>query len=57
MKILTKNNGCIRLSPFAALPDPPNLNRLKNEIEQRWSMTSLLDMLKETDLRVNQSSK
>ncbi len=53
VKILTKNNGWIRLSPFAALPDPPNLNRLKTEIEQRWSMTSLLDMLKETDLRVN----
>ena len=53
VKILTKNNGWIRLSPFAALAEPPNLNRLKAEIEQRWSMTSLLDMLKETDLRVN----
>ncbi len=53
VKILTKNNGWIRLSPFDALPDPPNLSRLKTEIEQRWSMTSLLDMLKETDLRVN----
>ena len=53
VKILTKNNGWIRLSPFAALPDPPNLNRLKAEVEQRWSMTRLLDMLKETDLRVN----
>ena len=53
VKILTKNNGWIRLSPFAALPEPANLNHLKREIEQRWSMTSLLDMLKETDLRVN----
>lgn len=53
VKILTKNNGWIKLSPFAALPEPPNLSRLKTEIEQRWSMTSLLDMLKETDLRVN----
>jgi TnpA family transposase len=53
VKILTKNNGWIKLSPFAALPEPPNLKRLKKEIEQRWSMTSLLDMLKETDLRVN----
>ncbi len=53
VKILTKNNGWIRLSPFAALPEPLNLKRLKTEIEQRWSMTSLLDMLKETDLRIN----
>ncbi|NER24786.1 MAG: Tn3 family transposase [Symploca sp. SIO1C2] len=53
VKILTKNNGWIRVSPFAALPESNNLSRLKTEIEQRWSMTSLLDMLKETDLRVN----
>ncbi|MEM9541181.1 MAG: Tn3 family transposase [Cyanobacteria bacterium P01_E01_bin.42] len=53
VKILAKNNGWIRLSPFKALLDPPNLYHLKTEIEQRWSMTSLLDILKETDLRVN----
>ncbi len=53
VKILTKNNGWIKLSPFSALPEPLNLKRLKTEIEQRWSMTSLLDMLKETDLRIN----
>ncbi|MBE9045302.1 Tn3 family transposase [Pleurocapsales cyanobacterium LEGE 10410] len=53
VKILTKNNGWIKLSPFTALPEPLNLKRLKKEIEQRWSMTSLLDMLKETDLRIN----
>ncbi len=53
VKILEKNNGWIRVSPFAALPEPRNLQRLKREIEQRWSMTSLLDMLKETDLQVN----
>ena len=53
VKILTKNNGWIKLSPFAASPEPLNLKRLKKEIEQRWSMTSLLDMLKETDLLVN----
>ena len=53
VKILTKNNGWIKLSPFDALPEPANLIHLKAEIEQRWSMTSLLDMLKETDLQVN----
>lgn len=53
VKILTKNNGWIKLSPFTALVEPLNLKRLKKEIEQRWSMTSLMDMLKETDLRIN----
>ena len=53
VKILAKNNGWIRVSPFDAVPEPRNLQRLKREIEQRWSMTSLLDMLKETDLQVN----
>jgi TnpA family transposase len=52
-QILRKNNGWIRVSPFDPLREPPNLDRLKREIDQRWSMTSLLDMLKETDLRVN----
>ena len=53
VKILTKNNGWIRLSPFKALPEPVNLKHIKTEIEQRWPTTSLLDILKETDLRVN----
>lgn len=46
VKILAKNNGWIHLSPFAALPEPANLHYLKTEIEQRWPMTSLLDILK-----------
>jgi TnpA family transposase len=53
VKILSKNNGWIKLSPFSALPEPVNLFHLKAEIERRWSMTSLLDILKETDLQVN----
>lgn len=53
VKILTKSNGWIKLSPFTALVEPLNLKRLKKEIEQRWSMTSLMDIVKETDLRIN----
>lgn len=53
VKLLSKNNGWIRLSPFNALKEPTKLRHLKSEIEQRWSMTSLLDILKETDLQVN----
>lgn len=42
----------IKLSPLAAQPEPPTLDRLQAELKQRWPNTSLLDILKETDLRV-----
>lgn len=51
------NKGLIRLSPFDALPDPINLRHLKGEINRLWNKTSLLDILKETDLRVDFTRK
>ncbi len=51
--IMGKGNGLIRLSPFDAAPEPSNLKRLKAEINHLWTNTSLLDILKETDLRVD----
>lgn len=51
------NKGLIRLSPFDALPDPINLKQLKGEINRLWHKTSLLDILKETDLRVDFTCK
>ena len=42
----------ITLTPFEALPEPPNLTALKAEITATWPMTNLLDMVKETDLRL-----
>jgi TnpA family transposase len=50
--ILQRPSGWIRVSPLPAQPEPTQLRYLKAEIEQRWSMVSLLDILKETDLRV-----
>ena len=47
------DKSLIRLSPFDALPDPINLKQLKGEINRLWHKTSLLDILKETDLRVD----
>ena len=47
------NKGLIRLSPFDAAPEPINIKQLKGEINRLWHKTSLLDILKETDLRVN----
>jgi TnpA family transposase len=51
------NKGLIRLSPFDAAPDPINLRQLKGEINRLWHKTSLLDILKETDLRVDFTRK
>jgi hypothetical protein len=47
------NRSWIKLSPLTAQPEPPTLDRLKAEIGQRWPTTSLLDTLKETDLRTH----
>ena len=52
VKILLRPKGWIRVSPLERLPEPPNLAHLKAEITRRWPMTSLLDVLKETTLRV-----
>ncbi|MBF0235101.1 MAG: Tn3 family transposase [Desulfamplus sp.] len=43
----------ISISPSEPQSEPENLKSLKKEIIQRWAGTSLLDVLKETDLRVN----
>lgn len=53
VKIKTKGKGRISVSPLNPQNEPVNLTRLKTEITRRWRMTSLLDILKETDLRVN----
>jgi hypothetical protein len=48
-----KKDGWITVTPFDPQPEPANLIALKAEIVATWPMTSLLDMLKETDLRLN----
>ena len=53
VKLSDRNNGWITLSPSAPQPEPQNLSRLKSEILRLWPMTSLLDVLKEADLRIN----
>jgi TnpA family transposase len=50
VKILPR--GRLVVSPLVALPEPLHLVDLKGELVVRWPMTSLLDILKETDLRV-----
>ncbi len=52
VRILEKNGGWIHLSPLEAQDEPQNLRTLKAEINRRWGMTNLLDILKEADLRI-----
>jgi Tn3 transposase DDE domain/Domain of unknown function (DUF4158) len=54
VKLLTskQGKGRIVLSPSEPLPKAPHLDHLKTALMGRWPMTNLLDMLKETELRV-----
>lgn len=51
VKLSTKSNGWITISPSEAQAEPINLSKVKAEIMRQCPMTSLLDVLKETDLR------
>jgi len=52
VQITAKAGGWIALSPLVAQPEPTHLLALKRAMGERWSMTSLLDMLKEADVRI-----
>ncbi len=52
VQILLRPQGWMRVSPLERLPEPTNLAHLTAEITRRWPMTSLLDVLQETELRV-----
>ena len=52
VSLRTQGKNRIKLSPLDPQPEPANILRMKAELMRRWPMTSLLDVLKETDLRV-----
>ncbi len=52
VRITGRRGGSIAVTPFEPQPEPPNLTALKSVMTQTWPMTSLLDMVKETDLRL-----
>ncbi|NEQ53749.1 MAG: Tn3 family transposase, partial [Leptolyngbya sp. SIO3F4] len=52
VKILDKRGGWIHLTPLSAQPEPEHLRALKAEIAERWSVLPLLDVLKETEMRL-----
>jgi TnpA family transposase len=48
-----KGDVWITLSPLEAQAEPENVAKLKAELTATWPMTGLLDIVKETDLRLN----
>jgi len=52
VRMTDKKGGWIHLTPLTPQAEPQNLGKLKAEIVTRWGMTSLLDILKEADLRI-----
>jgi len=52
VKIRSNGKNRICISPSDPQPDPLNITLLKNDIFNRWSATSLIDVFKEADLRI-----
>ena len=57
VKLIEQRKGKISLTPLEAQDEPQNLTYLKTEVANRWPMTSLLDVLKEADLRIGFSNE
>jgi hypothetical protein len=47
VKILPKNGGHIKISPYAPQAEPPNIKELPQEIKKEWKTINLIDILKE----------
>nr|WP_083891148.1 Tn3 family transposase [[Leptolyngbya] sp. PCC 7376] len=52
VKLLNNRGGWIHLIPVPKQPEPERLMALKKEITNRWSIVPLLDVLKETEMRL-----
>ncbi|MBA3723150.1 MAG: Tn3 family transposase [Parachlamydiaceae bacterium] len=53
VKILEKNGGHIKITPSEPQAEPTYIAELHREINRRWSTINLIDIVKETDLRIN----
>lgn len=51
VRVLWRGKNRISITPFEPLPSPPNLDAVKAELERRWPMTDLIDVLMETALQ------
>lgn len=52
VSLRTNHKNKICLSPLEPQPEPQGIAPIKAELAKRWPMTSLLDVLKESDLRI-----
>lgn len=52
VRLLKQGKNRIVLTPLQEQAEPRTLSTLKQEIQSRWPMTGLLDVLKEADLRI-----
>lgn len=48
----TKKGGRFKITPYDAQDEPANIKELQREINKRWATLNLIDILKETDLRI-----
>jgi TnpA family transposase len=51
VRILSRGKNRITISPSDPLPAAPNLEAIKAELERRWPMTDLIDVLMEAGLQ------
>jgi len=51
VRIRGHDKNRIAITPFEPLPPPPNLEAIKAELERRWPMTELIDVLMEAAQR------
>lgn len=56
VRVLSRGPHRLSVSPLDVQPEPPNLTAIKAEIFGRWASTSLLDVLKEAELRIGFTS-
>jgi TnpA family transposase len=52
VRITNQKGGWISVTPLEPQPEPERLAQLKKEIAKRWWMIELIDIFKESDLRV-----
>jgi TnpA family transposase len=52
VRVLQRGPHRLSVTPLDAQPEPTNLAALKAEVARRWGSTSLLDVLKESELRI-----
>ena len=57
VEFIAGRKNVIKVSPLEEQDEPLNIRHLKHEISERWPLVELLDMLKETDFRVNFSQR